>query len=471
MSEVMNLELAESLVLHYLAEKEAERSTSELQDELGLNRVIITRVLRGAKNRKPALVALVGGKYKFVGSKNVLSPLPEDYRVQFGLGAEDDAQTPSDSKQTISGLDVDSLGPIDKQVLEFLTTRKKAPQSGLMKQFNLEEDEAEAILSGLEENGLLVSEHLEGFDENSFSLSDKGKSLAETLFAQEQPRVEAKVTKKAPAPTTEPAVSRDAAKEEKEPMATSGRKFEIPSFEDIPEENASGRGRPTGDRDFEQLRVYILAYTAEKQPVAKSNISRTLAKVLSNFGRQTIVEEVDNLVKLGYIEDQIIGKREMFTLSEKGASTIRQISEGGTIQPLVANEKPFEPKKKAAPEEARAPAKKAAPASQPAPRPEPAPEAKAEPTPAVKAAPEPAPMQAKEAPKAADPYASQGAIDVEAGDISEIKGRIDALLKEVPGERGFELRQYFAQLSGRIKMLERSRAELSDICQGLIRKI
>lgn len=462
MSEVMNLDLAENLVLNYLAEKNAKKSTGELQDELGLNRVIITRVLRNAKNSKPAQVALDGGKYKFVGNKNALSPIPEDVRVKFGLESSYHAANQS-TEGVESNVNVreEGLGPIDRQVLELLTTRKKFPQSGLMKQFNLEEDEAESILSGLEENELVVSEHLEGFDENSFSLSEKGKAVVERMFGTEQPRMEAQVVREAPGVTHEVSAPSGASIEEKEPMVSSGRTFEIPSFDDIPEENASGRGRPTGDRDFEKLRVYILAYIQKNQPVAKSNISRTLAKVLSNFGRQTIVEEVDRLVALDYVEEQTIGKREMFTLSETGSNTLNEIVIGKSVQPMVKGEaapapkKATEQKKPSAPQKAR-------------------PSAQAEQTkPSI---PAPAPTEKADLTKTEEPSrpyveVSRQASNVDADDVNEIKGKIEALLRDVPGERGFELRHYFYELSQRIRALEKSRSDLSDFCQSLVRKI
>lgn len=459
MSEVVNLDVAENLILTYLSENEEEKSTSELQDELGLNRVLITRVLRNAKNRKPAMVTLDSGKYKFIGNKEAIGSIPEDVKLKFGVAT-------NETNESSPASDDFMLGPIDKQILELLSTRKKFPQSGLMKQFNLDEDESEQILANLEENGLVSSEYLEAFDENSFSLTDEGKNLVEDEFQSASFYEPQSASEEV---SEEPIKEADKDNEPKEieaqtesnstlteggDMTVSGRTFEIPSFDDIPEENSSGRGRPTGDRDFEKLHVYILAYIKEKQPVAKSNISRTLAKILSNFGRNTIVDEVDSLVDIGYVDEQTIGKRELYTLSEIGEETIDRISAGEAVTPIMGHQKP--PVVGAKTEGSKPQKTTIKP-----------PQSKVE-----MEARKPVDSAVKQTVTAEkSPGVSSSPAELQDHDLERIKNRIDQLISDVPGEKGFELRQYFYEISLHVKALEKSKSELQNLCQHLISKV
>ena len=470
MSEAMNVDVAENLVLHYLAETEEKKAPREIQHDLDVNMIMITRALRGAKNRKPALVSLENGKYRFVGNKDVLEPLPEDLKIKFGFGGKAEKGTSKKSVDSNAGELAQGLGPIDHQILELLSSRKLLPQSGLMKQFSLAEDEAESILSELENKGLIVGKLLEEFDENAFSLTESGRSVAEAILsgeyapeqeAAETPVVEEKSTQK----------KADTTDKEQEPMVATGRKFTLPNFDEIPEENAFGRGRPTGDRDFEQLRVFILGYINDKGSAAKSNISRTLAKQLSTFGRTTIVEEVDKLIEKGLVEGAIVGKRELFSLTPKGEDIIEEVIAGRAIGPID---------KKGAKSSAQA-TKKAAPAAKKAEAPK-----QAKPAAAQKAKEVAQPVQkaATEAPKKASasvspapapsPAASApvpASAGSEAHEISEIQANIQQILSQMSGEESFELRQHFFELNAQIRELTKSRNELSELCQSLITKI
>lgn len=462
MSEALNFDQTENIVLHYLAASEEAKSAREVQEALGINMVMITRALMSAKNRKPALVSLTNGRYMFIGSKASLDPLPNEYRELIGeveyIETQEEVSVPE--VQSEDQLEATSLGPVDQQVLELLSVKKKVPLSGIIRQFKLEEDEAGSILDDLESKDLLVKEHIDDFDEDCFSISSKGLDVVERAFEEPSSSNVYPISTSSKEDSTKS--EKPIAAPQEAHMAGSQRKFKMPSFDNIPEENASSRGRPTGDRDYENLRVCMLGYIEENQPCAKSNISRTLARLLSNFGRQTIIEEVDALVDAGYVLMEISGKREVFSLTDAGESVVDHVRAGKAIGPIIQDESGA----KVAPKAAAA--AKAKPASKPAEKPA-APKAAApkpaQPQQAV-AAPEPAPVaQAQTRARVSAPVSSR------VSDDSGLSGRIDELLGSVPGEAAYQLRYCVDQLLERINSLEKRNEYLKAMNKGLIDEI
>lgn len=470
MSEALNFDQTENLVLHYLANSSEDKSAREIQEALNVNMVMVTRALMSAKNRKPALVDLKDGRYRFIGIKDALDPLPSEYAFLSNEMDNNDDQG-QDAESSNDGLgtqiDADSLGPVDQQVLEMLTVKKKVPLSGIIRQFKLEDDEAGSILDDLESKGLLTKEHIGDFDEDCFSISPEGRDVVERSFEEPSESNVYPIAKKPSKEGTNNPEKSTAAPQEA-PMAGSQRKFKIPSFDNIPEENASSRGRPTGDRDYENLRVCMLGYIEEHQPCAKSNISRTLARLLSNFGRQTIIEEVDALVEAGFVHAEMSGKREVFSLTETGANAVSQVRAGNAIGPIIGGGTGSKPA--SAQTKKTASAAKAKPTAQ---KPTPAPEASAQPAPAPAAAPTaqakpaPAPAPAAQAPQSS--FTSAAA--ARPADESGIGGRIHELLSNFSGESAYQLRYCVDQLLERVDHLERSNDYLKQANKDLIDKI
>lgn len=463
MSEALSFDQTENIVLHYLAASSEPKSAREIQEALGVIMVQVTRALMNAKNRKPALVSVEqGGKYKFIGNREALDPVPEEYLAIIGEPVSQESNEAQEEAYEASSSD-DSLGPVDQQILELLTVKKKVPLSGIIRQFKLEDDEASDILQDLESKDLLVKEHIDDFDEDCFTISSKGKDLIERVFNEPAGSnvypIKKTSSKEDSSKSQKPSVAPQEAS-----MTGSLRKFNIPSFDNIPEENASSRGRPTGDRDYENLRVCMLGYIEEHQPCAKSNISRTLARLLSNFGRQTIIEEVDSLVSNGYVQAEISGKREVFSLTDAGQAVVNEVRAGNSIGPIGSEEQAGKGSKSTAKAASKPKAttaakpKAAAPASKPAQSPAPTPSPVSEPATHV------AQQEARPAPSA-PMQAPRASMD------SDLSGRVNQLIQSVSGENAYELRYCFDQLLERVSHLERSNEYLKKMNKGLIDEI
>lgn len=468
MSEALNFDQTENLVLHYLAASNERKSAREVQEALQVNMVMVTRALMNAKNRKPALIDLSDGKYAFIGSRDSLDPLPEEYREIIGVPEE--AVSVSENVESSGSQDETPdpsfLGPVDQQVLELLTVKKKVPLSGIIRQFKLEDDEAGLILEDLESKDLLIKEHVEDFDEDCFSISSKGKDLIEKAF-EEPAGSNVYHIKKASSKEDSKKSEKTTAAPKEAHMSGSQRKFKMPSFDNIPEENASSRGRPTGDRDYDELRVCMLGYIQENQPCAKSNVSHTLARLLTDFGRETIKEEVDSLVEHGLVQREQSGKREVFSLTDAGANIVDQVRANKPIAPIISEDAVSKPASKASKAAKAAPA-----ASAPKPKPTAAKPAAAKPAAAKPAKPSvetPAPA-ATAAPAAPAPAAPAPAAPRAAEDAG-LSNRINQIIQTVSGENAYELRYCFDQLLERVAHLEKSNDYLKRMNKGLIDEI